>query len=60
MNNPFQEIISDEKLPEYIRQKVIDDINLIRLSIDMADLFMVKGPNVLGTLFDDENENPEV
>ncbi|WP_170134443.1 hypothetical protein [Echinicola strongylocentroti] len=57
MANPFQEIISDEKLPEYIRQKVIDDINLIKLSIDMADLFMVKSPGVLGTLFDDSEEN---
>ncbi|AGA80752.1 hypothetical protein [Echinicola vietnamensis] len=59
MNNPFKEIISDEKLPEYIRQKVIDDINLIKLSIDMADLFMVKSPGVLGTLFDDKNKNPD-
>ncbi|GGZ42165.1 hypothetical protein GCM10007049_39220 [Echinicola pacifica] len=59
MSNPFQDIVSDEKLPEILRQKVIDDINLIKLSIDMADLFMIKSPGVLGTLFDSNDDNED-
>jgi hypothetical protein len=47
MENPFKEIIHNELLPEIIKKRVVDDINLIKLSLDLADLFMVKYPNTL-------------
>lgn len=45
MENPFKDIVRNEKLPEYIRQRVIDDIALIKLSIDLFDLAAVKYPD---------------
>lgn len=56
MNNPFKEILENEQLPEIIRKKVIDDIDLINLSLDMADLFLVKSPGVLFNLFESRND----
>lgn len=56
MKNPFKEILQDEKLPEIIKSKVIKDINLINLSIDLADLFLIKSPEIVKTLFDDSNK----
>lgn len=59
MNNPFTQILEDEQLPEIIRKKVIDDIDLINLSLDMADLFMVKAPEAMFTIMDFPLENQE-
>ena len=33
MENPFKTILANEKLPETIKQKVMDDVALIKLSI---------------------------
>ncbi|WP_057938912.1 hypothetical protein [Algoriphagus resistens] len=54
MKNPFKEILEHEQLPEIIKTRVMKDINLINLSIDLADLFLVKSPDVFKTVFDDE------
>ncbi len=59
MKNPFKEILEHEKLPEIIKDRVIKDINLINLSIDLADLFLVKNPDIVKTLFDEQEENKE-
>lgn len=56
MKNPFKEILEDEKLPEIIRTRVMNDVDLIRLSLDLSKLFLVKSPNILKTLFDKEND----
>ncbi|MFV0573578.1 MAG: hypothetical protein ACK5M1_14310 [Xanthomarina gelatinilytica] len=48
MENPFKKVIHNEKLPEIIRTKVIDDINMIKLTLDVADLFVVKFPDTIG------------
>lgn len=58
MKNPFKEILEHEKLPEIIKDKVIKDINLIKLSIDLADLFLVKNPDIVKTLFDETENKP--
>lgn len=50
MENPFKKILHNEELPETLKQKVIDDVSMIKLSIDIADLFVVKYPNVVGDL----------
>ena len=45
MENPFKDIARNKKVPEYIRKRVIDDIALIKLSIDLFDLAAVKYPD---------------
>ncbi|UNY98742.1 hypothetical protein MQE36_16895 [Zhouia spongiae] len=44
MENPFKKVIHNEKLPEVIKEKVMNDVALIKLTLDMADLFAVKYP----------------
>jgi hypothetical protein len=56
VKNPFKEILEDEQLPEVIRTRVMNDIDLIRLSLDLSDLFLVKNPDILKTLFNQEND----
>lgn len=63
MNNPFKEILENEQLPEIIRKRVIDDIDLINLSLQVADLFVVKTPEVISDFFDlatDERSEPNL
>lgn len=49
MKNPFKKIFNHE-VPEVLKEKVMDDINIIMLSIDIADLFVVKCPNAVADL----------
>ncbi|MCE7056100.1 hypothetical protein LZF95_15565 [Algoriphagus sp. AGSA1] len=51
MKNPFKDILEHEKLPELIKGRVMKDINLINLTIDLADLFLIKNPSVFKTIF---------
>jgi len=48
--NPFKEILHNEELPDVLRDKVLNDVAMIKLSIDIADLFVVKYPNAIGDL----------
>ncbi len=50
MDNPFKKILSDQELPEVLKKKVLNDVAMIKLSIDMADLFVVKYPSAVGDL----------
>lgn len=47
MENPFKQLLYNEALPEMIKGKVMDDINLIKLGIDLADLFVIKNPKTI-------------
>lgn len=44
MENPFKKVIHNEKLPEVMKEKVMNDVALIKLTLDIADLFAVKYP----------------
>ncbi|MGV6845737.1 MAG: hypothetical protein ACWA42_06380 [Lutibacter sp.] len=57
MENPFKKILFNEEVPKVLKEKVINDVSLIKLSIDMADLFVVKYPNTVGDLLTTE-QNP--
>jgi len=57
MENPFKKIITNEKLPDKIRARVIDDINMIKLALDMADLLVVKYPDTIGNIIKNKNNN---
>ncbi|WP_461533089.1 hypothetical protein [Sinomicrobium sp.] len=56
MENPFKKIIQDEELPNSLREKIMDDVALIKLSLDMADLVAVKYPGTIGEFFNTKNK----
>lgn len=56
MENPFKKILHNEEVPKVLREKVINDISLIKLSIDVADLFVVKYPNTVGEFLNTEKK----
>lgn len=47
MDNPFKNILTNEKVPEILRDKVINDVGIIKLTLDVADLFVVKCPGTI-------------
>lgn len=51
MENPFKQIIEHQQVPDVLREKVMDDIRLIKLSLDMADLVAVKYPSSILDIF---------
>lgn len=51
MENPFKNIIHNEKLPEALKDKVLSDVSAIRLILDIADLTMIKSPSSLDDLY---------
>ena len=44
MENPFKKILHQEELPKKLKGKIMNDISFIKLTIDMADLLVVKYP----------------
>ncbi|QXP73498.1 hypothetical protein RRF68_11235 [Tenacibaculum sp. HL-MS23] len=50
MENPFKKILHNEELPEALKGKVLNDVAMIKLSIDIADLFVVKYPSTIADL----------
>lgn len=51
LQNPFKNIISNEKLPEAIKDKVMSDVAVIKLTLDIVDLAMIKYPASLDNIF---------
>jgi len=49
MKNPFKQVVNSEKLPDIIKDKVMDDINLVKLALDITDLVTVKYPETIST-----------
>ena len=44
MENPFKKILHQEELPKKLKGKIMSDISFIKLTIDIADLLVVKYP----------------
>ena len=57
MENPFKKLLHNEEVPKILREKVINDISLIKLSIDIVDLFVVKYPGTIGDFLDTETNS---
>ncbi|MFB9052267.1 hypothetical protein ACFFVB_04175 [Formosa undariae] len=57
MGNPFKKVINNEKLPDLIKKKVLDDINVIKLALDVADLIVIKFPDTIGDILKNKNQN---
>ena len=59
MENPFKKILHQEELPKKLKGKIMNDISFIKLTIDFADLLVVKYPEAIGDflrLSDDSTE----
>lgn len=50
MSNPFKKILQHQEVPKVLKQKVLNDINIIKLTMDIADLFLVKYPSTIGDI----------
>ncbi|MTG96729.1 MULTISPECIES: hypothetical protein [Myroides] len=59
MDNPFKKILQDEKLPVYIKDRVIDNLNFIKLSLDVSELYTVKVPQALGSVIGESDKKKE-
>lgn len=61
MQNPFKNIIENQQVPEMLRDKIMDDIRVIKLSLDLVDLVAVKYPSsiidILGISKSKDNKN---
>jgi hypothetical protein len=57
MNNPFKRIIHHQSVPDVLKKKVLSDIGMIKLTLDIADLFLVKYPNTIGDLLNNDNKS---
>lgn len=56
MENPFKKVINSEKLPDIIRDKVMDDINVVKLALDVTDLLTIKYPEAIDDIFNLSNK----
>ena len=50
MENPFKKIFEHQEVPKVLKEKVLNDVGMIKLTLDVADLFVVKYPNTIGSL----------
>ncbi|WP_298779962.1 hypothetical protein [uncultured Polaribacter sp.] len=60
MSNPFKKILSHYEVPEVLKKKVLNDVNLIRLTLDIADLFLVKCPNTIADFFEGDTTKKKI
>ena len=60
MENPFKKILHHNEVPAVLKKKILNDIGMIKLTIDVADLFVVKYPSTIVDLLSaTENKNKE-
>lgn len=59
MDNPFKKILHNEELPQVLKKKVLDDVAMVKLTIDMTDLFVVKYPSTISDLLLGGGSAPE-
>ena len=52
MENPFKKILHHEEVPKILKDKVLNDVAMIKLTIDVADLFVVKYPKAVEDILD--------
>ncbi|MGY0392284.1 hypothetical protein ACW5R3_07005 [Bizionia sp. KMM 8389] len=61
MDNPFKKIVHNEELPTIIKKKVMADIDVIKLALDVTGLITIKYPktleDILTTMKKNENNS---
>lgn len=60
MSNPFKKILQDEKLPEYLKERVIDNVNFIKLTLDVTGLYAVELPKALHSIIEGAAEEKQI
>ncbi len=50
-SNPFKEIQEHQEPSKELKRRVLGDIDKIKLSMDLAELFLIHPQNVISTLF---------
>lgn len=50
MQNPFKNIVENQQVPEMLRERVMGDIRMIKLTMDLADLVAVKYPSSIADI----------
>jgi hypothetical protein len=51
MSNPFKEILQHHEVPQVLKRRVMNDVNMIKLTMDIAGLFLVKYPSTISDIF---------
>ena len=51
MKNPFKKILTSHEVSNVLKNRVIDDIKMIRYTFDVADLFLMKYPGTLSDFY---------
>ena len=59
MENPFKKILHHNEVPEVLKKKVLNDIGMIKLTLDITDLFVVKYPNTIVDLLNAGETNTD-
>lgn len=59
MDNPFKKILQDEKLPDYLKDRVINNLNFIKLTLDVTELYAVEVPNIISSISGESNKEEE-
>ena len=51
-NNPFKEIQENKEPSKELRGRILGNVDKIQLAVDLADLFLIKQPQIITTLFE--------
>lgn len=51
MSNPFKEIQENNTPSDDLRRRVLGDVDKIKLTLDIAELFLVQSPQIISSLF---------
>ncbi|KJD33055.1 hypothetical protein PK35_08800 [Tamlana nanhaiensis] len=57
MENPFKKVIHNEKLPDIIKERVMSDIDIVKLALDFTDLMVIKYPDAAADFLKKEEDN---
>jgi hypothetical protein len=51
MKNSFKKILTNHEVPKVLKDKIFDDIGMIRRTFYISDLFLIKYPNTLSDFY---------
>ena len=51
MKNSFKKILTNHEVPRVLKNKILDDIGMIRLTFDIADIFLMKYPGTISDYY---------
>ncbi len=51
MKNSFKKILTNHEVPKVLKNKILDDIGMIRLTFDIADIFLLKYPGTISDYY---------